>query len=70
MAARLESSGVNTPTIETEIILFDGQKKIEFINHVRKTEVYSKEGIYFAFPLAMDQRKRSEIPSGSTVAQR
>jgi len=65
MAARLESSGVNTPAIETEIILFDGQKKIEFINHVRKTEVYSKEGIYFAFPLAMDQpRFRYEIQNG------
>jgi alpha-mannosidase len=65
MAARLESSGVNTPRIETEIILFNGQKKIEFINHVRKTEVYSKEGIYFAFPLAMDQPQfRYEIQNG------
>ena len=48
--AHLESSGVNTPHIETEIILFNGQKKIEFINHVHKTEVYSKEAVYFAFP--------------------
>ena len=61
----LESSGVNTPKIETEIILFNGQKKIEFINHVRKTEVYTKEGIYFAFPLAMDQPQfRYEIQNG------
>jgi alpha-mannosidase len=65
IAARLESSGVNTPKIETEVILFNGQKKIEFINHVRKTEVYSKEGIYFAFPLAMDQPQfRYEIQNG------
>jgi hypothetical protein len=65
MTARLESSGVNTPKIETEVILFNGQKKIEFINHVRKTEVYSKEGIYFAFPLAMDQPQfRYEIQNG------
>ena len=65
VAARLESSGVNTPEIETEVILFNGQKKIEFINHVRKTEVYSKEGIYFAFPLAMDQPQfRYEIQNG------
>jgi alpha-mannosidase len=63
--ARLESSGVNTPKIETEVILFNGQKKIEFINHVRKTEVYSKEGVYFAFPLAMNQPQfRYEIQNG------
>ena len=65
VAARLESSGVNTPKIETEVILFDGQKKIEFINRVHKTEVYSKEAIYFAFPLAMDQPQfRYEIQNG------
>ena len=65
VAARMESSGVNTPKIETEVILFNGQKKIEFINHVRKTEVYTKEGIYFAFPLAMDQPQfRYEIQNG------
>ena len=54
VVARLEGSGVNTPRIETEVILFNGQKKIEFINHIHKTEVYTKEGVYFAFPLAMD----------------
>jgi hypothetical protein len=52
--ARLASSGVNTPRIESEIILPEGQKRIEIINHVRKDKVYKKEGIYFAFPLAMD----------------
>jgi alpha-mannosidase len=48
--ARMESRGVNTPRIGTEIILFDNEKKIEFVNRVRKDEVYKKEGIYFAFP--------------------
>ena len=33
--ARLESSGGLAPTIATEILLFDGQKKIEFINRVQ-----------------------------------
>ena len=65
VVARLESSGVNTPRIETEVILFNGQKKIEFINHVRKTEVYTKEGVYFAFPLAMEHPQfRYEIQNG------
>ena len=53
--ARLESSSLNTPQISTEIILFDGQKKIEFANHVRKFPVLSKEAVYFSFPLALDK---------------
>jgi hypothetical protein len=53
VVGRLESHGVNTPKIESEIILFNNQKKIEFIDRVHKTEVFTKEGVYFAFPLAM-----------------
>ncbi|HJQ30780.1 MAG TPA: glycoside hydrolase family 38 C-terminal domain-containing protein, partial [Pyrinomonadaceae bacterium] len=50
-SARLESRGVNTPKVTTEIILFDGEKKIEFVNRVTKETVYKKEAAYFAFPL-------------------
>jgi len=50
-SARLESRGVNTPKITTEIILFDGEKKIEFVNRVSKQTVYRKEAAYFAFPV-------------------
>jgi hypothetical protein len=65
LVARLESSGINTPRIETEVILFNGQKKIEFINRVHKTEVYAKEAVYFAFPFAMDHPQfRYEIQNG------
>ena len=65
MVAHLESTGVNTPRIDTQITLLDGQKKIEFINHVHKQEVYTKEGIYFAFPLAMKSpRYRYETQNG------
>ena len=65
MVAHLESSNVNAPRVETEIILNDQQKKIEIINHVEKTKVYTKEAAYFAFPLAMDQPQfRYEIQSG------
>ena len=52
--ARLKSVGVNTPEIDTEVILFNHQKKIEFINRVHKKTIYKKEGVYFAFPFAMD----------------
>jgi len=65
VVARLESQGVNTPKIETEVILFNGQKKIEFINRVNKTEVYTKESVYFAFPFAMEHPQfRYEIQNG------
>ncbi len=65
VVARLESSGINTPRIETEITLLSGQKKIEFINKVHKTEVYTKEGVYFAFPFAMNEpRFRYETQNG------
>jgi len=71
LVAHLESSGVNTPHIETEIILFSGQKKIEFINHVHKTEVSSKEAVYFAFPLAMGHPQfRYETQNGSVDPSR
>jgi len=63
--AHLESQGVNTPKIETEVILFNSQKKIEFVNRVHKTEVYTKESVYFAFPFAMDHPQfRYEIQNG------
>ncbi|HEY6189539.1 MAG TPA: glycoside hydrolase family 38 C-terminal domain-containing protein [Pyrinomonadaceae bacterium] len=63
--ARLESSGLNTPRISTEIVLFDHEKKIEFNNRVRKDEIYKKEGIYFAFPLAIREPQfRYEVQNG------
>jgi hypothetical protein len=51
--ARLESSAPNTPRVSTEVVLFDGAKKIEINCRVRKDEVYKKEGVYFAFPVAV-----------------
>ena len=52
--AKLQSSSINTPKVRTDVILFNSQKKIEFINHVEKQKVYTKEGVYFAFPFAAD----------------
>ena len=63
--AKMESAAVNTPRVETEVVLFDGEKKIEFINRVNKTKVYTKEAVYFAFPFAMDHPEfRYEIQNG------
>jgi hypothetical protein len=62
--AVLESSAPNTPHVETEVVLFDDAKKIEINFRVRKEMVYKKEGVYFAFPVAVrDPRFRFDVQS-------
>ncbi|MGH9401077.1 MAG: polysaccharide lyase family protein [Terriglobia bacterium] len=48
-----ETSGLDAPRITTDVILFDQQKKIEFVDHLQKQPVTRKEAIYFAFPFAL-----------------
>ncbi len=48
----LQSSAQNTPSIETEILLFKAEKKIEFRLHIRKDYTNNKEAVYVAFPVA------------------
>ncbi|MGC9198371.1 MAG: polysaccharide lyase family protein [Acidobacteriaceae bacterium] len=63
--ARMRSHDVNTPEIDTRIRLFDGSKKIEFIEDIQKKSVDTKEGIYFAFPFSMDHPQfQYEIQNG------
>jgi hypothetical protein len=50
---RLRSEAVNTPAVETEVLLYDGAKKIEFRYHVQKNYTTAKEAVYFAFPVAL-----------------
>ena len=65
LIARLESNDTNTPKISTEIRLFDHLKKIEFVEDLTKKEVDTKEGVYFAFPFAMDHPQfQYEIQNG------
>lgn len=49
----LTSSNVNTPEINTEILLFDDEKKIEFRYRVSKNYTNDKEGVYLSFPVAV-----------------
>lgn len=51
--ARLRSTAENTPAIETQILLFDREKKIELIEDLQKTPELKKEAVYFTFPFAM-----------------
>lgn len=65
MVARLESESMNTPSINTEIRLFNGVKKIEIVENLDKKEVFTKEAVYFAFPFAMSQPQfQYEIQNG------
>ncbi len=61
----LESDDLHTPLIRTEILLFDGKKEIEFVNHFRKQAVRGKEAVYFAFPFAVPKPEFTyEIQNG------
>ena len=51
---RLESSASSAAHIATEIILLDGEKKIEFINSVAGIKAHGPQDDYFAFPFAME----------------
>lgn len=53
--ARMESSDTNTPSIVSEIRLFDREKKIEILADIDKRAVTTNEAVYFAFPFAIDQ---------------
>ncbi len=46
------TQGLHAPEIASEVRLFDGEKKIEFVNRFHKDPVNTKEAIYFAFPFA------------------
>ncbi len=50
---KLQSSDVNTPVIDLEILLYDDQKRIDFDYSVQKSYTTAKEGVYFAFPTAI-----------------
>jgi alpha-mannosidase len=50
---KLHSSDVNTPAIDLEIRLYDDQKRIDFDYSVQKSYTTAKEGVYFAFPTAV-----------------
>jgi len=63
--ARLESSAVNTPRVETTILLPANAKKIELTCEVDKQEVFTREGTYFAFPFSVQRPEfHYEIQNG------
>lgn len=53
----VHSRALNTPEIISTITLLDSCKQVNFTNEVEKTATLRKEGIYFAFPFALDHPK-------------
>jgi hypothetical protein len=51
----MTAESVNTPEIRTEYALYNGIKRVDIINTVRKDEVRAKEAVYFAFPFAAEK---------------
>jgi alpha-mannosidase len=50
LVVTLDSSAVNTPRIQTEITLYDEEKKIEIRYDLHKERVLTRESAYIAFP--------------------
>ena len=51
--------------VRSEYLLYDGTKRIDIVNTVRKDSVRDKEGVYFAFPFAAKQpRFEYQIQNG------
>jgi len=60
-----ETSGSHASSIQTDVMLFDGEKRIELINRVHKEPSNDKEAMYFAFPAAVEHPSFSyEIQNG------
>lgn len=65
IAMKIQTSAFNTPSLITEIVLYDTAKRIDFLNTMEKTATYEKEAGYFAFPFSMtNPRFYVEIPNG------
>ena len=65
IVATLSSSALNTPVIQTEILLPNAEKKILISYHLHKDRVLSRESAYIAFPFAVNS---PEFTYGSQAA--
>lgn len=61
----VECNAPNARRLESQTILYDECKRIDFVNHLDKEETRAVEGCYFTFPFAFqDPTVRIEIPDG------
>ena len=56
------------PEIQQEIILYDGIKRVDIVNRLRKDEVYDPEAVYFAYPFQVEGAKLRFEVADATMA--
>ena len=67
----VKSTGTMTPTLVTEITVWNHVRRVDILNRFEKTQTYDKEAVYFAFPFAAEQPTiRYECPAGIVNANR
>lgn len=66
----VSSKTVRHPEIRQEIILYDGLKRVDIVNTLKKEETFAPEAAYFAFPFRVDGGKlRFEIADGTMAPE-
>jgi alpha-mannosidase len=66
----IKSAAKPCPDIQQEIILYDGLKRIDIVNRLKKDETREAEGLYFAFPFGVEAGKlRMEIADGTMAPE-
>jgi hypothetical protein len=63
-AMHIRTSGTMA-SVHSLVMVWDDVKRVDFLNLVSKKQTYDKEGVYFAFPFAMEKPTfRYEVPVG------
>ena len=67
----IHASAAMAPTMISEVLVWDGIKRIDIMNYFSKEQTYAKEAVYFAFPFAARKPTvRYEVPCGIVNANR
>jgi hypothetical protein len=56
------------PSIEQEVVLYDGIKRLDIVNRLRKEEVFEPEALYFAFPFGVEKASVRFELAGATMS--
>jgi hypothetical protein len=67
----IETSAPMTPSLVTEVTVWNHLRRVDILNRFDKTETYAKEAVYFAFPFAAENPTfRYQCPAGIVNANR
>ncbi|MCY3024180.1 MAG: glycosyl hydrolase-related protein, partial [Planctomycetota bacterium] len=67
----VETSATMTPSLVTEVTVWNNVRRVDIANRLTKTRTYDKEGVYFAFPFTgVKPTFRYECPAGIVNANK